>query len=140
MATVNKVFLIGNLTRDPELRATPQGVSVCEFALALNRAWTSKTGEKKEEVAFIDVVVWDRQAENCKEFLRKGRQCCVEGRLTQDRWDDKNTGQKRSKIRVTAERVTFLGGGPRGDAAAPAGAPPDEESPPPPPMDEEVGF
>ena len=134
MATVNKVMLIGNLTRDPELRYTPAGSAVCEFAVALNRNWTSKAGEKKEEVAFIDVVVWARQAETCKEFLHKGRPVFIEGRLTQDRWEDKNSGQKRSKVFVTAERVQFLGSRSGGGG----GAPPAEEASPP--VDEEVGF
>ena len=137
MATVNKVMLIGNLTRDPELRYTPQGSAVCEFGLALNRKWTSKSGEKKEEVDFIEIVAWTRQAEICKEFLSKGRSVFVEGRLTQDRWDDKNTGQKRSKIFVTAERVQFLGG-PRGESAPESPSPGRGE--PPAPIDEEVGF
>ena len=87
MATVNKVMLIGNLTRDPELRYTPQGSAVCEFGIALKRKWTSKSGEKKEEVDFIEIVAWTRQAEICKEFLSKGRSVFVEGRLTQDRWE-----------------------------------------------------
>lgn len=146
MGTVNRVILIGNLTRDPELRYTPGGTPVCQFALALNRVWTSKEGEKKEEVSFIDVTVWGRQAETSKEFLSKGRSVFVEGRLTQDRWDDKNTGQKRSKVFVTAERVQFLGG-PRGGggdargADAPGGdEPPLRDEEPGPPVDEEVGF
>ena len=119
MANVNKVILIGNLTRDPELRYTPSGAAVCEFTLALNRNWMSKQGEKRDETCFIDVVCWARTAENCAEYLKKGRQTYVEGRLTQDRWESQD-GQKRSKIRVTAERVQFLGGG-RG-AAGGAGA------------------
>jgi single-strand DNA-binding protein len=138
MASVNKVMMMGNLTRDPELRYTPGGAAVCEFGVALNRVWTSKEGEKKEDVAFIEVVVWAKQAEHCKEFLSKGRQVFVEGRLSQDRWEDKNTGQKRSKVFVTADRVTFLGGPRGGGGAAEAPAGPREE--PPPETDEEVGF
>lgn len=106
MANVNKVILIGNLTRDPESRITPSGAVVCEFPLALNRNWTSKQGDKRDETCFIDVVCWAKTAENCGKYLKKGRQTYVEGRLTQDRWE--KNGQKRSKIRVTAERVQFL--------------------------------
>ena len=109
MANLNKVMLIGNLTRDPELRYTPSGATVCEFALAMNRQWTSKQGEKREDVCFIDIVCWARTAEICAEYLKKGRQAFVEGRLTLDRWETPE-GQKRSRIRVTAERVQFLGG------------------------------
>ncbi len=108
MASYNKVMLIGNLTRDPELRYTPQGAAVCEFGMAMNRAWTSKQGEKKEEVCFVDIVCWARTAEICAEYLKKGRQTFVEGRLTFDRWETPE-GQKRSKLRVTAEKVQFLG-------------------------------
>jgi single-strand DNA-binding protein len=126
MASVNKVLLLGNLTRDPELRYTPQGAAVCEFSLALNRAYTSKqTGQRVEEVSFVDVVAWARTAELCAEYLKKGRQVFVEGRLTQDRWESPE-GKKMSKLRVTAEAVTFLGGRPAGEArpgAAPGAAP-----------------
>ena len=120
MVNLNRVLLIGNLTRDPELRYTPSGAAACEFALAVNRNWTDKkTGEKKEEVAFIDIVAWGRTAELCAEYLKKGRSTFVEGRLQQDRWEDQKTGQKRSKIRVNAERVQFLGGRPTEAAPAP---------------------
>ena len=108
MASLNKVLLIGNLTRDPELRYTPQGAAVCEFSIAMNRTFNSKTGEKKEEVTFIEIVAWARTAEICAEYLKKGRPVFVEGRLQQDRWEQPD-GQKRSRIRVTAERVQFLG-------------------------------
>lgn len=139
MASVNKVIMIGNLTRDPELRYTPAGTAICEFAVALNRNWTTKEGEKREEVAFIEVTAWARQAEVCKEFLRKGRPVFVEGYLKQDRWEDKNTGQKRSKVSVTAERIQFLGGGPPRAESESAPPPPSDEDAPP-PVDEEVGF
>lgn len=134
MASYNKVILIGNLTRDPELRYTPSGAAVCEFTLALNRAWTSKQGEKKEEVCFVDITTWARTAEICAEYLKKGRQAFVEGRLTLDRWEQKD-GQKRSRMRVTAERVQFLGGG-RPAGAAPAA--PGAAAAPEPPMDMDV--
>ena len=143
MASLNKVILIGNLTRDPELRYTPQGAGVSEFAIAINRAWTDKkSGEKKEEVSFIDIVTWGRTAELCAEYLKKGRPVLVEGRLTQDRWEDKESKQKRSRIRVTAERVQFMGsrgeGAPAKGAAAPAEEPVEitEQAPP----DEDIPF
>lgn len=140
MANLNKVMLIGNLVRDPELRYTPGGAAVCEFSVAINNTWTSKTGEKKEEVTYLDITAWARQAEICAEYLKKGRPVFVEGRLKQDRWEDKQTGQKRSKITVTAERVQFLGGPGGGGAgrgepapaaeAPPEDLPPDAEDPP----------
>lgn len=134
MASVNKVLLLGNLTRDPELRYTPQGAAVCEFSLALNRAYTSKqTGQRVEEVSFVDVIAWARTAELCAEYLKKGRQVFVEGRLTQDRWESPE-GKKMSKLRVTAEAVTFLGGRPSGEGrpgGAPGSAPVTPEEPPP---------
>lgn len=115
MASLNRVLLIGNLTRDPELKYLPSGSAVCEFSIAVNRNWTDKkTGDKKEEVSFIDIVSWGRTAEICAEYLKKGRSTFVEGRLQQDRWEDQKTGQKRSKIRVNAESVQFLGGRPTG--------------------------
>ena len=143
MASLNKVLLIGNLTRDPELRYTPQGAAVCEFSIAMNRTFNSKTGEKKEEVTFIDIVAWARTAEICGEYLKKGRPVFIEGRLQQDRWEQPD-GQKRSRIKVTAERVQFLGspaggGGPRGAAPAAAEAP-TEAGPEPGPGDQEPPF
>ena len=111
MSDLNSVVLVGRLVRDPELRYTPQGAPVGEFTLASNRRFTKKDGEKVEEVSFIDVVVWNRLAETCAEYLKKGRQIVVLGQLTQDRWEDKETGQKRSRIRVQAQTVQFLGGG-----------------------------
>lgn len=110
MVMVNKVLLAGNLTADPELRATPSGAPVCEFTLALNRSYRNKqTQERVEEVSFIDVVTWGRTAEVCSEYLKKGRPTLVEGRLTQSRWEGQD-GKKMSRIRVTAESVQFLGG------------------------------
>lgn len=139
MASVNKVMLLGNLTRDPELRYTPQGAAVCEFALALNHVYTNKqTGQKVEEVSFIDIVAWGRTAELCAEYLKKGRQVHVEGRLKQDRWESPE-GKKMSKVRVTAEAVTFLGSRPGGGAPGPgapeAAAAPEAPADAPPPDD-----
>ena len=118
MANVNKVFLIGNLTRDPELRHTPSGMAVSDLGVAVNRSYTTKDGERREEVSFIDVTVWDRQAENCHKFLKKGRPVHVEGYLKMDSWDDKTTGKKMYKLKVQAESVQFLGG--RDDSGGPS--------------------
>ncbi len=130
MAQLNKVFLMGNLTRDPELRRLANGTAVADLGLAMNRTFTGKDGEKREEVVFIDVTVWDRQAETCCQYLKKGKAVHVEGYLKMDSWDDKTSGEKRSKIKVQADRVQFLdrkddggGGGSMGsedEYAAPA--------------------
>jgi single-strand DNA-binding protein len=126
MASLNKVFLIGNLTRDPELRYTPSGSAVTDLPLAINRNFTTKDGDRREEVTYIDVTVWDRQAENCCQYLKKGRPVHVEGSLRMESWEDKTTGEKRSKLKVLAERVQFLdsrrddsGGGSDGDFSPP---------------------
>src|SRR4051794_20484074 len=108
MASVNKVFLIGNLTRDPVLRYTPNGSAVTDLGVATNRTYMTKDGEKREEVTFIDVTVWNRQAETCCQYLKKGQPVHVEGSLKMDTWDDKATGEKRSKLKVQADRVQFL--------------------------------
>jgi single-strand DNA-binding protein len=121
MASFNKVILMGNLTRDPELRYTPKGTAIAKIGLAVNRVWTNEAGEKKEEVTFIDVDVFGRTAENVGQYMRKGRPLLVEGRLKLDQWDDKATGAKRSKLGVIAETVQFLGS-PAGEGGA-AGAP-----------------
>jgi len=108
MANLNKVFLIGNLTRDPELRYTPAGVAVANLGLAVNRRFRDKTGELKEDVCFLTVTVWDKQAEACCQYLQKGSPIFVEGVLQSRSWET-NDGQKRSTIDVRAERVQFLG-------------------------------
>jgi single-strand DNA-binding protein len=108
MPNLNKVFLMGNLTRDPELRYTANGSAVTDLGVAINRTWTGKDGERREEVVFIDVTVWNRQAETCCQYLKKGRPVHVEGFLKMDSWDDKTTGEKRSKLKVEADRVQFL--------------------------------
>jgi single-strand DNA-binding protein len=138
MSDLNSVVLVGRLVRDPELRYTPQGAAVCEFILATNRRFTKKDGEKVDEVAFIDVVAWNRLAEISAEYLKKGRMVVVLGQLTQDRWEDKDSGQKRSRIRILASTVQFLGGGSKdgetSDAEVPAEDPPAaSEAPPAPP-------
>lgn len=108
MANFNKVILAGNLTRDPELRYTPKGTAICKFGLALNRTWTTETGEKKEEVTFVDVDAFGRQAEVIAQFVKKGRPLLVEGRLKLEQWDDKQSGQKRSRLGVVLEGFSFL--------------------------------
>jgi single-strand DNA-binding protein len=111
MASFNKVILMGNLTRDPELRYTPKGTAVAKLGLAVNRVWKTETGETKEDVLFIDVEAFSRQAETIGQYLKKGSPILVEGRLRLDTWDDKQTNQKRTKILVAAENVRFLGSG-----------------------------
>lgn len=121
MASFNKVILVGNLTRDPELRYTPKGTAIAKIGIAVNRVWTNEAGEKKEEVTFVDVDVFGRTAENVGQYMRKGRPILIEGRLRLDQWDDKQTGQKKSKLGVVAETVQFLGS-PAGEGGAPAPA------------------
>jgi single-strand DNA-binding protein len=108
MASLNKVLLIGNLTRDPEIRYTPQGTAVANLGLAVSRKFRDKNQELKEEVCFITVVVWSKMAETCNQYLHKGSPVFIEGRLTLRSWED-NTGKKRNVIEVRAERVQFLG-------------------------------
>ena len=119
MASFNKVILMGNLTRDPELRYTPKGTAIAKLGLAVNRVWKTETGETKEDVLFIDVEAFSRQAETIGQYLKKGSPVLVEGRLRLDTWDDKQTNQKRSKILVTAENVRFLGSGQPREGGAP---------------------
>lgn len=119
MASLNKVLLIGNLTRDPELRYIPSGSAIASFTLAMNRVYKLQTGEKKEEVSFVKVVVWGRMGEICGEYLKKGQPCFVEGRLQSRSWDGPD-GQKRSALEVIANNIQFLGSkgtGSRSDAS-----------------------
>jgi single-strand DNA-binding protein len=115
MPNLNKVFLMGNLTRDPELRYTPGGSVVAEFGLAVNRQYRTQSGENREETTFVDIVVWGRQAETVNQYLSKGRPVLVEGRLQYDAWETQD-GQRRSKLRVVGDRVQFLGS--RGEGGA----------------------
>ena len=131
MANLNRVLLIGNLTRDPEVRYTPKGTAVADIAIAVNRVYSGEDGEKKEEVTFVDVTLWGRQAEVAQEYLKKGRQVFVEGRLQLDTWDDKQTGQKRSRLRVVAENMQMLGS--RGDSEPGSTAPGTQRRTAPPP-------
>src|SRR5450755_3730815 len=122
MANFNKVILAGNLTRDPELRYTPKGLAIAKIGMAINRNWTSESGEKKEEVTFVDVDAFGRQAETLAQYMKKGSPVLIEGRLKLDQWDDKQTGQKRSKLGVTVEGVQFQGSGNRGESGGDGGA------------------
>jgi single-strand DNA-binding protein len=122
MASLNKVFLIGNLTRPPELRYTPSGTAVADVRLAVNRHYTTQGGEKREETCFLTVVVWGKQAESCGEYLDKGSPILVEGRLQTREWEGKD-GQKRTVMEVVAERVQFMGRGKGTGAGAPAAVP-----------------
>jgi len=123
MANFNRVILAGNLTRDPELRYTPKGVAIAKITLAINRTWKTETGETKEEVTFVDVDAFGRQAEVVGQYMKKGRPFLVEGRLKLDQWEDKNTHQKQSKLKVVLEGFSFIDSN-RGDSPAPAGARP----------------
>jgi single-strand DNA-binding protein len=152
MASFNKVILLGNLTRDPEVRYTPKGSAVCDLGIAVNRQYTLDNGEKREEVTYVDVVLWARLAEIAGEYLRKGRPVFIEGRLQLDTWDDKQSGQKRSKLRVIGETMQLLGSRPSG-AAGPAEpgddvtrsasrptTPPPKSVAPPEPDEDEIPF
>jgi|SRR5882672_5342455 len=153
MANFNKVILAGNLTRDPELRYTPKGMAIAKFGLAINRTWKNETGEAKEEVTFVDIDAFGKQAETLAKYMKKGRPLLMEGRLRLDQWDDKQTGQKRSRLGVVLENFQFMdsgrndeGGSPdgfRSRGAAPASAAPVAEPPAaegPPPEEDDVPF
>jgi len=150
MASFNKVILLGNLTRDPEVRYTPKGSAVCDLGLAVNRAYTLENGEKREEVTYVDVVLWARLAEIAGEYLKKGRPVFIEGRLQLDTWDDKQSGQKRSKMRVIGETMQLLGSRPSGGGGGDGGdddrgsrsrpAAPPKAAAPAAPDDDEIPF
>jgi len=130
MAGYNKVILIGNLTRDPELRYSPKGTAIAKLGLAVNRAWRSESGENREEVTFVDVDSFGRQAETLAQYLRKGSPLMVEGRLRLDQWDDKQSGQKRSRLGVVLEGFQFLGGkGETGEGSRRPSGPPQTSAP-----------
>lgn len=115
MASFNKVILAGHLTRDPELRHTPKGTAVVKIGLAINRTWTTESGEKKEDVTFVDVEAWGRQGEVIAQYMKKGRPLLVEGRLKFEQWEDKNTGAKQSRLKVVLESFSFIDSKPAGD-------------------------
>ncbi|MEM6278453.1 MAG: single-stranded DNA-binding protein [Verrucomicrobiota bacterium] len=110
MSSYNRVTLLGNITRDPDLKRVKSGQAVVDLGLALNRTWSNEAGERQEETTFVDVTVWGKTAENAAKYLQKGRSVLVEGRLQLDTWTDSNSGQNRSKLRVVAESLQFLGG------------------------------
>ena len=152
MASFNKVILLGNLTRDPEVRYTPKGTAVTELGMAVNRVYTAENGEKREETTFVDVTLWGRTAEIAGEYLKKGRPVFIEGRLQLDTWDDKQSGQKRSKLKVVGEGLQLIGSRPGGSGGGGGGdeegssAPRSSKSTPPPkatpsePDDDEIPF
>ena len=158
MPSLNKVLLMGNLTRDPELRVTPKGTSICQFSLAINRQFKMESGETREEVIYVDVEAWGKQGETIAKYVTKGRPLYVEGRLRLDQWEDKNTKEKRSRMKVVLEQFQFLGEGRGGGGGGGGGSPdagvdqtsPERHSPPPrsggskPPatenLDEDVPF
>ena len=142
MPALNKVLLMGNLTRDPELRVTPKGTPICQFSLAINRQFKMESGETREEVIYVDIEAWGKQGETIAKYVTKGRPLFVEGRLRLDQWEDKNTKEKRSRMKVVLENFQFLGDsrGGGGAGGAPGGAPsadvdqtasPERHSPPP---------
>ena len=120
MANLNKVMLIGNLTRDPELRVTPKGTAICQFSLAVNRKFKDESGGEREEVTYIDIEAWSKQGETIAKYCTKGRPLFVEGRLRLDQWEDKTTKEKRSRMKVVLENFQFLGSG-RAEGGAPGG-------------------
>lgn len=142
MASFNQVILLGNLTRDPELKYTPKGTAFATTGLAVNRVYNDDQGNKHEEVTFVDIEFWGRTAEVLNEYCKKGKQIMVEGRLKLDQWDDKQTGQKRSKIKVVGETLQMLGD-PKGERTERGGEynqeqPPTRRSAPPPPRDPDL--
>ncbi len=154
-ANFNKVILAGNLTRDPELRYTPQGTAIAKIGLAINRRYTGQDGQTKDETTFVDVDAFGKQAEVIGQYLKKGRPVLIEGRLKLDQWDDKTTGQKRSRLGVILESFQFIdskAGGAEGSSAPSAPAPnrparpaaqpasPASESDVPPIEDDDVPF
>jgi single-strand DNA-binding protein len=144
MPNLNKVFLMGNLTRDPQTRFTSGGTGLCQFGLAINRRYTTASGEDREDTCFVDIDIWGKQGESCQNYLHKGSPVFVEGRLKFDQWEDRESGQRRSRLTVIGERVQFLGspgrGGDFGDKGGQSGGgggdgggqgqPPPQQQPP----------
>jgi single-strand DNA-binding protein len=136
----NRVYLGGHLTRDPEVRYTPNGTAVAETGLAINRTWTDNDGQKQEETTFVDLTFWGRTAEIAQEYLRKGRAVFIEGRLRQDSWEDKQSGQKRSRLRVNVENMQMLGPKLEASQPPPAGQSPSARSASPPQRPRDPDF
>lgn len=130
MPNLNKVLLMGNVTRDPEVKYTPKGTAIAQIGMAINRTWSDDSGQKKEEVTFVDVEFFGRVAEIAGQYVKKGNPLFVEGRLKLDTWDDKATGQKRSKMKVVCENMQLMGGKPSGEQK-PQQRPPVAQSPRP---------
>jgi single-strand DNA-binding protein len=145
MPSLNVCHLIGNLTRDPELRVTPNGSAICQFGLAINRTFKDGAGQQREEVTFLDVEAWGKQAEVIAKYCTKGRALYVQGRLKLDQWEDKTTQQKRTKVKVVLENFQFLGGKDDAPPQDQAESPPRRQSPAPQPtqshdQDDDVPF
>ena len=146
MASFNKVILMGNLTRDPELRYTPKGTAVAKLGLAVNRSWRNAEGQQQDETTFVDVDAFGKQAETLGQYMQKGRPILIEGRLKLDQWEDKSTGQNRSKLGVILEKFSFVGGGSQngGTTSTPQATAPPPTSEVPPfddgPSDDDVPF
>ena len=155
-ASLNRVLLMGNLTRDPEVKYTPKGNAVGDLAIAINDSYKAQDGTIKETVTYVDIEVWGRQAETCKQYLTKGRAVFIEGQLRLDQWESPQ-GEKKSRMKVRADRVQFLGGGPGGGGGggggrggnsdarpaateSPRPAKPVAEDSPPPPDDDDIPF
>lgn len=138
MPNLNQVFLMGNLTRDPELRVTPRGTAICLFSLAINHKWRDPQGAEREEVTFVDVEAWAKAGETIAKYCAKGRPLFVAGRLRLDTWEDKTTKEKRSRMKVVCEGFQFLGAPPV--ASHPSAAVPLPPSAPQKPLDEDVPF
>lgn len=146
MPNLNRVMIMGNCTRDPEIKYTPKGTAIAQVGIAINRVYSTDQGERREETTFVDVELWGRQAEIAGEYLKKGRPVYIEGRLKLEAWDDKTTGQKRSKMLIVGEMMQLLGGREEQSSERPAGsavdrrnAPPVRPSPPPkPPADPDL--
>jgi single-strand DNA-binding protein len=127
MAFLNKVLLIGNLTREPELRVTPKGAAVCQFGIAVNRQFKDESGATRDEATFVDIEAWGKQGELVSKYLSKGSLAMIEGRLKFEQWDDKTTGHKRSKLKVVLENVQFLSSRSGSSSGGPASAAPEGE-------------
>ncbi len=147
MPNLNQVNLIGNLTRDPELRVTPKGAAICQFSLAINRKFKDESGGEREEVTYVDCEAWGKSGENIAKYTTKGRPLYVGGRLRLDLWEDKTTHEKRSKMKVVVDQFQFLGSGREGDTQqrehtdAPRGPAPVKPAPPlRADLDEDVPF
>lgn len=140
MAYLNKALLIGNLTRDPEVKVTTKGTTVANFTIALNRSWTNEAGQKQDEVAFVDCDALGKTGDLVGKFLKKGSQVMIEGRLKLDQWEDKTSGQKRSKLKVFVENVQFLDRKPAEGAPAPQPSAPSAYTAPAHGLEDDVPF